>query len=497
MATPAITRLADLYDIPDVLPDGSVLVRDGEAWRAMPGSDPGPVTPLAIPTPDNLPSVGHPDVVYVPEGWNGYRYWMAFTPYPPLARENPCVVASHDGINWEVPPGGTNPVVPLAEVQAQGFNGNSDTDMLLLADGVTMALYYRPIYGSGGEAIYRKTSTDGVTWSAGVEVVARTGIFAADFASPAVVLEADGTYTMFTTNVDVSPHFVERRTSAAGLVWSAPVTVALPTGIVDPWHIDVQRHRNRHYALIQENNRLYFLVSRDGGATWKVDPANLPVLPLTDFDEDESGNYRSCFLLAPGDPLTFKVWTTVVNSPDGNVFNEAAAWRIIYRVLRPGNGVARLWLPANVFSASVGAPTLSVRNSRWPAWAFSSSQSRAVSTSTFLPASWRRFKATILWTNAGAGGGAVRWTLSHVSALDGAAMSPGNDATEGFGSPIGTDGVVAPLQDILKQTVMVESKRLVAGPSQLTHFRVNRTVGGNDTLANDAALFGILLERVA
>lgn len=50
----------------------------------------------------------HPDVQYFPNGFNGYQYWMVFTPYfgslgNEERYENPTVVASNDGLNWAAP----------------------------------------------------------------------------------------------------------------------------------------------------------------------------------------------------------------------------------------------------------------------------------------------------------------------------------------------------------------------------------------------------------
>ena len=62
--------------------------------------------------------------------WNGYRYWMAITPYPGsvAATENPCIFASSDGTTWVVPSGVTNPVVPYPG----GENGlNADPDICM------------------------------------------------------------------------------------------------------------------------------------------------------------------------------------------------------------------------------------------------------------------------------------------------------------------------------------------------------------------------------
>lgn len=70
--------------------------------------------PLSIETPDGYNEPYHPSVVFFENGWHGYHYWMAFTPMPKKAANNPyidrwecpCVYASNDGIHFEMPGGG-------------------------------------------------------------------------------------------------------------------------------------------------------------------------------------------------------------------------------------------------------------------------------------------------------------------------------------------------------------------------------------------------------
>lgn len=101
----------------------------------------------------------HPSVVYFKEGWNGYKYWMAMTPFENEndKLENPSIVASNDLFNWEVPNGLVNPIVPTPSV---GFN--SDTE-LVFVNGF-LECWYRPS-GNGAETILVKKSSDGINWS--------------------------------------------------------------------------------------------------------------------------------------------------------------------------------------------------------------------------------------------------------------------------------------------------------------------------------------------
>ena len=62
--------------------------------------------PLEINTFDGSNSPYHPSVLYFENGWNGYKYWMAETPFSPQSKpyedrnECPSIHVSNDGINW-------------------------------------------------------------------------------------------------------------------------------------------------------------------------------------------------------------------------------------------------------------------------------------------------------------------------------------------------------------------------------------------------------------
>ena len=79
--------------------------------------------PLDIPIYEGL-GVVHPSVLYFPEGFNGYKFWLYYTPFPPESAENPCLVRSNDGINF-TDKGVSNPLITPS---TSGF------DSLYLAD---------------------------------------------------------------------------------------------------------------------------------------------------------------------------------------------------------------------------------------------------------------------------------------------------------------------------------------------------------------------------
>ena len=91
----------------------------------------------------------HPSVVDIGAELNGYRYWMANTPYPNYnsTKENPSVWGSNDGETFTVPDGITNPITPVPDAGT-----NADTDIYW--DTASSRLYV--IYNDYGHGIMSK-----------------------------------------------------------------------------------------------------------------------------------------------------------------------------------------------------------------------------------------------------------------------------------------------------------------------------------------------------
>ncbi len=121
-----------------------------------------PLTLLVVPTYDESGQAVHPDVLWFPSGWHGFEYWMAFTPFPGGHEEleNPSIVASHDGIAWEVPAGLSNPVVRRPPTGAY----NSDPDLSFDATTDELVMLTRQVR-AGFNHVSLLTSTDGVHWT--------------------------------------------------------------------------------------------------------------------------------------------------------------------------------------------------------------------------------------------------------------------------------------------------------------------------------------------
>lgn len=283
-----------------------------------------------IPTYDNTLSICHPSVVEHATSWNGYKYWMGMTPYP-QSPEEPAIVASHDGINWEEPKGIVNPLFTKQDSINLGYSLTSDTHLIFSADKTKLMLYFRSMYGIG-EGIHLATSTDGINWTITLNVVfvPKIGETFISIMSPAVELEANNTFSMWSINSNnPNSNVVEKRTSADGIAWSAPTNCFIPdvSGFVG-YHLDVKRYNGVYYMLILGNPgglRLRFLTSVDG-VTWTyVKNANIP---LSGFEWDKSSHYRSAFL--PKANGKFDLWLNGIRNGTTNAWASDAQWRVAY-----------------------------------------------------------------------------------------------------------------------------------------------------------------------
>lgn len=232
---------------------------------------------LTIPTYDEDPRIGHPDVVYVPAGWNGYSYWMAATPYPGGSRENPSICASTDGTTWVVPEGLTNPIVPEP---AEGYN--SDTDLELGPDN-KLYCFYR-LYSATPDGFYVKSSSDGVEWSAATQIMTNV----ASKLSPAIIYTPAGIWMMW--YLDTVGKMYHATSSAPDSGWTTPQQCSfvaphgtMPTGYI-PWHLDVRKRNGIYYAALlmrevaSEYTLRFHLASSWDGVHWGI--AATPVLTI-------------------------------------------------------------------------------------------------------------------------------------------------------------------------------------------------------------------------
>lgn len=199
-------------------------------------------TPLSISTYDGYNQPCHPKVLYFERGWNGYEYWMTYTPYPYCedSLENPCIAVSHDGILWTTPEGLKNPVTgfPLTTENSAHYS-----DPHLLMNGETMELWFRynPSYSDGvnadsnGAVILRITSDDGKIWSKARVMHDESRANRNPVLSPVVILE-DGVYYMWYAKRDGKLYLT---TSRDGTEWTKQTAADLRVQGWNIWHQDM------------------------------------------------------------------------------------------------------------------------------------------------------------------------------------------------------------------------------------------------------------------
>lgn len=315
--------------------------------------------------------VTHPDVVIMGEAWNGYRYWAIYTPNVMRISiyENPSIVASNDGVHWEVPNGLTNPIDP--QPSSTRYH-NCDADMIYNPEMDAMMGYWNwadDQAGGVGAEVRLRISYDGVHWGVPVTYDAETRTWTKptteeerqvvsgptdfipavtssaryDMLSPTFVYDSfRDIFMMWSNNTgDVGynngqSNFVELRYSEDGITWGAPTRVNNFLGTNEsgqqlaPWHQDVQYVPELKEFLCfsqcfsgrnPDGSVLHFTKSKDG-LNWEP-VGNRPLLsPGEDGSWDDFQIYRSSFYYEPGEEVgngMIRVWYSALQKNTNNI----------------------------------------------------------------------------------------------------------------------------------------------------------------------------------
>ncbi|MGA1793253.1 MAG: hypothetical protein ACMUHM_04830 [Thermoplasmatota archaeon] len=243
---------------------------------------------LKIPTYDGSGQCVHPDIMVFPEAWNGYRYWMAMTPYPNSndRYENPSIVASNDNINW------TDPVQNPLIGQPSGTH-NSDTEWIFVKGEERVHLMYR----KGEWELFVMSSPNGLDWSS-KSLQVFNGTRSNCCLSPAVVSEGNGSLRMWMVNGKGSPNtlmtYVRKGSPDGPWDLQGNCTVEnLPKGR-DIWHIDVIRCAGGKFYLAllvladmdkTINTTLHLGLSSDG-MNWTISESEAISASRNSWDND-------------------------------------------------------------------------------------------------------------------------------------------------------------------------------------------------------------------
>jgi len=273
-----------------------------------------PLTRLVIPTYEGSGQAVHPDVLWFPSGWHGYEYWMAFTPYPfgKPEFENPSIVVSHNGIDWQVPPGLTNPIVRRGPKGAY----NSDPDLSYDQAADQLVMLTREVRG-GFNRVNLLLSKDGVRWTGFRRTFQRRNH---GMISPAMVLSASRDPRLWFVDAGSKscPKRVTRVMKQEGVGrrplenpglergWGPSRVAGLGQPGYHIWHLDVTWIEARHeywavypaYPVHTCGARDLFLATSPDGVRWTTYP--VPMLRHEDASWTSAMLYRATALYDAG-----------------------------------------------------------------------------------------------------------------------------------------------------------------------------------------------------
>lgn len=236
----AMVKNKDYIDIH--IKDSTVVTGNDDGWEDKVTNT---TTTFVVPTYEGSGQTIHPSMLYFKDGWNGYNFWLGITPYPNSndAAENPSVFASNDGINWVVPYSTPNPLDRTTDVNTYYL---SDTQLVYRKDLNRLEIWYRKYSSKTSlvqEVIYRRTTTDGSTWTDVEELHSITGGNGAVLLSPTAIYE-DGIYKIWVSGYNDICYY----TSTDGKNWNLVNSAVLPRSTAG-FHIAVTRTNNGYVML--------------------------------------------------------------------------------------------------------------------------------------------------------------------------------------------------------------------------------------------------------
>lgn len=268
----------------------------------------------------------HPSVYYFKDGFGGYKYWCAYTPYEKCNDkwENPHIAVSNDLKNWTSPKGFSNPLEPIPDNYERGHVYNSDTELIYNDTTGKLECWWRFYDRPNNRVVLRrKTTSDGTNWSAKEDMVIAT-IGKWDLLSPAMIYE-DGKYKLWAIN-QYNRYAVEYRESTDGRNWSKArvINITYDDKELANWHLDVI-HTTKGYEMCissyypKTNDRLhmdlYYAYSADNVNYSKAELLFSPSRNTSKWDNQ--GLYRSSLLYADGKYYLFYSGINTKTGPSG------------------------------------------------------------------------------------------------------------------------------------------------------------------------------------
>ncbi len=240
---------------------------------------------LTIPTSvegDN--EVAHPSVLYIPESFNGYKFWMAITPLPGGTSEpdeNPEIFASNNGVDWVVPSGLSNPIAPDPDPTNDNFH-NADTCLVLSPDRNTLICIWLESV-DGVSTIKQLRSTNGIGWEPGNDLLS-TIEASEGLLSPQLNWDKQNNRWVLhvvdhqSVNNVINYAFSTDKSLSSEFGARSNASYTLPDGLSDVWHIDIRILNSGKWfglAMLDPNGGAgpTYPIESDNGIDWTFGPS--------------------------------------------------------------------------------------------------------------------------------------------------------------------------------------------------------------------------------
>jgi len=285
----------------------------------------------------------HPSVVDFTLPWNGFRFWMAMTPYDSglSEHENPCLRVSQDGTEWIALPGCNDPLFTTADVIWASSGIGLDTATYLSdprlerdPDG-SLWLMFRATWFEGfvvlpHSALLISHSYNGVDWSKPALICEP----ACDVSlmSPSFMINTNESWTIWTINGPVMDvlsqpfHYQLQRYRYIPMENNLEL-LSVCDETPSLWHMDFTKVDATcliAFMTMLPNYDLFAAQSLDGGVSWEV--ADQPLLQGTGIPGTFNRQlYKSCGLInlrRYGAALTLYYGTWQGGAPDGIAYTQ-------------------------------------------------------------------------------------------------------------------------------------------------------------------------------
>ncbi len=260
----------------------------------------------------------HPKVLYFENSWNGYKYWLTFSPYPYSddKKENPHILVSNDMVNWKEPKGFKNPLEEYPKDYRRGKIYYSDPHLVYNNDLDILECYFRRVDDIKDEVvIYKKTTKDGIKWT-DKEIAFKDTRSKKDFVSFSIIYD-NGIYKMWYIDTDNTMKYAE---SKDGYKYENTRTIKLSfeKAKLKEWHLDIIKSDLGYEMIVvafdcwdnRNNMELYYFNSKDN-QKWSK---GVSILRPSLTSWDNKGIYRSSILKKDGTYYIFYSGTSKKNS---------------------------------------------------------------------------------------------------------------------------------------------------------------------------------------